>query len=366
MPSALRRCCMPLTALAVAVLMSACGQSAQSPTSTATNAEAPLRVAISPYQDIAILVNVKNLGLEKKYGTQLELITLPWEDIPNAVASGGNAVDVGFIGLTDYMSKIENMNSTDKDPVVYLYPDYVFRGGGFVSFNRDVPVIDAHNVNDLSTVRKFLSYKIGVQRSSCFQMAIYVLAKRAGVKRSDLKLVDTTINDGLLAAENGSLDMSSAGLTQRTEAVKRHGRVVLTIDTMKIVDTDGFACKASTYKRRKKDLENLVRMWFDCTDYVLSDVDHHTAATLDYLKKNAATKYTLAEYKRTIAEEYFPRSVQEAERELVVPASKFSLYQQGTFIIDYLHDIGVRAPKSPPVPVLHFSTDSKSEASADK
>jgi ABC-type nitrate/sulfonate/bicarbonate transport system substrate-binding protein len=324
---------------------------------TSSSSDGALKVAISPYQDIAMLVNEKNLGLEKKYGTQLELITLPWEDIPNAIASGSSAVDVGFVGLTDYLSKVENMNATDKDPIVYVYPDYVFRGGGFVSFKKDVPIIDAKTVTDPKVVRQFLSFKIGAQRSSCFQMAIFELAKKVGMKPSELNLIDTTINDGLLAAENGSLDIASAGLTQRTEAVKRGGRVVLTIDTMGIVETDGFVCKESTLKRRRKDLENLVRMWFDCTNYVTSDVDHHAGATLAYLKKNAATQYTLEQYKRTIAEEYFPKSPAEAERELVRPEAKWSLDRQGRFTIDYLHEIGAKAPKTPPVPALSFKNE---------
>lgn len=360
---------MPVLML-ISLLLVSCTQETKSSSSTKTTSTTPrlsqpersqpaekagrLRVAISPYQDIAMLVNVKNLGLEKKYGTEVEFITLPWEDIPNAIASGGDAADVGFVGLTDYISKIENMNSTDTDPVIFVYPCLVFRGGGFVSFNPQVPEMNKSNINDVERMKKFLSYKIGVQRSSCFQMAIFLLAKKAGVRRSDLKLVDTTINDGLLAAQNGSLDMSSAGLTQRTEAVKRNGRVVLTIDTMDIVEVDGFACKKSTFDNRRKDVANLVRMWFDCTNYVVSDPDHNATATLAYLKKNAATQYTLAEYKKTISEEFFPKSVQEAESKLVSPDSPFSIQRQGQFIIEYLNDIGARAPKAPPASALHW------------
>ena len=50
-----------------------------------------LRVAIAPYQDIAMLVNYKHLSLDQKYGVSLQLMTMNWEDIPPAVASAGRA-----------------------------------------------------------------------------------------------------------------------------------------------------------------------------------------------------------------------------------------------------------------------------------
>ena len=93
----------------------------------------------------------------------------------------------------------------------------------------------------------------------------------------------------MLAALNGSLDGAGAGLPQATETIKRHGRVVLTLDTLDLTDVGGFVCKESTYKKRKKEIESLVRIWYDCTNYVLSDLDHHSKASLAYLKANAST-----------------------------------------------------------------------------
>ncbi len=296
----------------------------------------PLRVAIAPYQDVGMLVAEKELGLEKKYGTQVELVTLAWEDIPNAIASAGQTVDVGFVGLTDWMSKIEKMNGNESDPIIYLYPALLFRGGGFISFNEKVPEITTKNIDNQQLVSKFLSFKIGAQRTSCFQMVIYMLARKIGLKPWQLKLTDTTLNDGLLAAINGSLDMAAAGLPQRTEAIKRHGRVVLSIDTLGVGEINGFACKRSTYVKRKKDVENLVRMWFDCTNYITTDPDHNSASVIAYLKKNASTQYSVQEYKRTIGEEYFPKTLAEAQKTLVAPDGKYSLAQQAKQISEYL------------------------------
>lgn len=75
-------------------LLTACSKGSDS-TNTSSR-QAPLRVGIAPYQEMALLVNEKDLGLEKKYGTKLEFLTMPWEDLLPAVGSAGQTIDVGF------------------------------------------------------------------------------------------------------------------------------------------------------------------------------------------------------------------------------------------------------------------------------
>jgi len=316
-------------------------QSTAETAASATVAQAPLRMGIAPYQEIALLVNEKPLGLEKKYGVTLELITMPWEDLLPAVASAGQTIDIGFASLSDYLAKAKRLNSKQDDPIIYLYPAWVFHGGGFITFNKDVPEINAKSIKDPAIVKKFLSYRVGVQKNSCCHMLLWKLANDAGIKLPDLKVTDTTLNDGLLATENGSLDIAASGLTQRTEALKRHGRVVLTMDTVGLMDPGGFVCKESIYKKRKKEIDSLVRMWFECTNYVLSDIDHHNKATLAYLKANASTNYTPAEFKSALSQEFIPQSVEEAQTEVVSGKGKYSISAASDEINKYLIDIGV-------------------------
>jgi ABC-type nitrate/sulfonate/bicarbonate transport system substrate-binding protein len=305
----------------------------------------PLKMAISPYQEIALLVNEKPLGLEKKYSVNLELITMPWEEQLPAIASAGQTVDVGFASLSDYLSKAERINTGQDDPVMYLFPSWTFHGGGFISFNTKVPELDAKNVRDPETVKKFLKYKFGAQKFSPYHMLLWKLANRVGMKLSAVNIVDTTLNEGLLATENGSLDMAGAGLTQRTEAVKRHGRVVLTMDTIGLLDPSGFICKKSVYLKRKKEIDALIHIWFDCTNYVLSDIDHHSDYTLDYLKKNSSTHYTLPEFKAALAQEYVPKSVAEAREKVGTGNSEYSLRSAAKQINEYLVETGgIKAP----------------------
>jgi ABC-type nitrate/sulfonate/bicarbonate transport system substrate-binding protein len=309
------------------------------------SSQTPLRMAISPYQEIALLVNEKPLGLEKKYNVNLDLITMPWEDQLPAVASAGQTVDVGFASLSDYMAKCERINTGNDDPVLYLFPAWTFHGGGFISFNPKVVELNPSNIKDKETVKKFLSYKFGAQKFSPYQMLLWRLAKSVNLKLSSINIVDTTLNDGLMATENGSLDMAGAGLTQRTEAVKRHGRVVLTMDTIGLMDPSGFICKKSVYEKRKREVDALIHIWYECTNYVLSDLDHHSDYTLEYLKKNSSTHYSLAEFKAALAQEYVPKSIKEAKDKIGTGNSQYSISAAVKEINEYL--IATGALKTP-------------------
>ncbi len=334
--------------IAFLTLLTSCGQSG-SPGGSQQEQQ-PLRMGIAPYQEIALLVNEKHLGLEEKYKTRLELLTMPWEDLLPAVASAGQTIDVGFASLSDYLAKAEHLNTKDDDPVLYLYPAWVFHGGGLITFNAEVPELNAKTIKNPALVKKFLSYRIGVQKNSCCHMMLWKLAHDNGLKLSDLKITDTTLNDGLLATENGSLDLAGAGLTQRTEAIKRHGRVVLTMDTVGLMDPGGFVCKQSVYNQRKREIDSLIKMWFESANYVLSDLDHHSDATLAYLKANASTKYTLDEFKSALAQEYVPKSIEEAQKEIDSGKGQYSIDRLSREISNYLLDIGAtkserKAPK---------------------
>src|SRR4051794_3074789 len=74
-----------------------------------------LKVAISPYQDMAMLMNAKPLGLDKKYGIQLELPSMDWQDLTPAVASATPSVDIAFASLIQFVSQEHSLNSGASD-----------------------------------------------------------------------------------------------------------------------------------------------------------------------------------------------------------------------------------------------------------
>lgn len=327
-----------LALLAIPFLVSCSGQKKKSESCCSNKT---LKVGIAPYQEMALIMAYKNLGLEEKYGVNLEILTLQWEELLTSVASAGHTIDVGFGSLSDFLAKREQLNTEKDDPVLYLFPAWVFHGGGLITFNKDVPEINTDNLKDKAVLRKFLSYKFGVQKNGCCHTMLWKLSKLANVPFSQVKITDTTLNDGFLAAQHGSVDMAGAGLTQRTEAVRREGRVVLTMDTLGMMDPGGFVCKKSVYEKNKEAIHKLIHIWFDSAGYVLSDLKNNSKDTLAYLDAKSSTKYTLDELKAALAQEYVPASVEEAEKEIISGKGKYSFAKSYEDVCKYLADQGI-------------------------
>jgi ABC-type nitrate/sulfonate/bicarbonate transport system substrate-binding protein len=158
-----------------------------------TNGRA-LRVALAPYQDMALLVNHEPLGLDKKYGITLDLVTVSWSDLVPAVASAGKAVDVSFGGLLEYLNKAHTINAGSKDPVLYIFPLYAFKGGALVTFNKDVPDL-THLPLTRKNVNKFLGFQLGFPKHSVIHMLVSHLASQVGLQASKVNFVDIPYDD---------------------------------------------------------------------------------------------------------------------------------------------------------------------------
>lgn len=308
-----------------------------------------LRLGLAPYQDLAMIVNIKPLGLEKRYGTDVDLVTLPWEEILPSVATLGRGLDVGFASYAEYLTKYNNLNAGATDQVLFIFPLYVFKGGAFVTFKPDIPRLGPNDIANKELVAKILAKKIGAQKKSIYEMMIFRLAALNGTDPRTIQMIDTPLDQGFVAAEQGSLDIASAGLTQITEVQRRNGHVVLTMDDLKFADFTGFIVKKSVYDAREKDIKNLIRMWFDCVDFVYTDLDKNSQASLAYLNSQASTRYTLDEYKRALSQEYLPRSLAEAGKEFVDDGGKFPFRTIRATVLQYLVQEGA-IQTSPQVP----------------
>lgn len=312
---------------------------------------ASLRVALAPYQDMAMLVNYEHLGLDSRYGLDLDLVTVPWEDLYPTVASAGRTVDVAFGGLIEYMNKAASMNRGTDDPVLYIYPAYVFKGAAFITYNDLVPDLRGKSA-ERALIRKFLEFRIGAQRYSTNHMMLFDLAAENGIPFESLRFFDIPENDALLAARNGSLDVAGAGLTQRAEAIRTGGRVVLDSQVAGFADVTGFVCKRSTLVAKRAELEKLIRIWFDSVAYVTAEPTKNSTLTLEYLAQTSATDYTPESFVEAIQNEYFPTSVSEANRELVSREGEYAVPRIAQTIASFLQEVGLTQGQPPAVTLI--------------
>lgn len=311
-----------------------------------------IRVAISPYQDIGMVVNLKPMGLEKKYGVNVDLQTLAWEDIIPAMASHGSTVDLGYASLIGYLTKQANLNNGGDDDVVFIYPAYVFKGGGFISFKPGIQVIDKTTIRDPAVMKVFFAHRLGAEKNSLFDMMLFRVATGAGIDPKSLRVIDSSLDNSLLAARNGDLDIASAGLTQLTEARRTGGRLVLSMETANFADITGFVTTRRRLREKGPEIEAFIRMWFDTVDYVMADPLKNSAYTRAYLDQHGATHYTPEEYAAAVANEFFPRSITEMNATLLSNNGAFSMKGITASASSFLVTNGVvkRAPE-PPVPL---------------
>lgn len=306
-----------------------------------------ISVAIAPYQDLAMLVNAEPEGIADKHGLQVKLLTVAWEDILPAIASQGKTADVGFGSYIEFLTKYAKLNDGSPDPIVFFQPLYVYKGGGFITLRKDIPTYSAEDLRSTEKIAALRRWSFGAQKESLYDMLLYSIAQRGAIAPSDLKVYDTPMNDALLALESQSLDMAAAGLTQVTEAQKRGGHLAIPMENAGFADVTGFICRKSTLDSRRADLEKLVLTWFDCVNYVMTNIKLNSKHSLDYLKANAATQYTQAEYENALSQEFLPRSIAELDSTILASGSKFDYRRIGEEVNGYLLGRAVISHASP-------------------
>ena len=295
-----------------------------------------LKVGIAPYQDMALLINPKQKELQEKYDLNLELTTLAWEDLTPAVSSATDSVDVAFASLTQFVTNERNINRNSDDPLVFIYPAYVFLGGSFVSLNPDVEAITKNDLGNKEKLQKFLKHSFAAESKSQYEQMLFMVAKQAGVDFNTVKITNIGAADGLLAAMNGSVDATAAGLTQRNEAIQKGGRVVLDSADIGSVDIAGFVAKQSVLDSKRDEIEDFIRIWYESLGYVLSDPDTRSSDSIAYLNKQSSTDYTVDTFKEALSHEVFPRSVKESQEKLVSPGSEYDLNRTKNALVEFL------------------------------
>jgi hypothetical protein len=271
-------------------------------------------------------------------------------DILPAVAAPDSPIDLGFATYIEYIQKFQEA----ADPVLFVTPAFAFTDGTFISYKDDVPRLDGPTIRawQSTTVWRWLDFRIGAQRASVFELMLFYLAETHGDNFQRLKIVDTPMDEGLAAAEQGSLDITAIGLTPLAEVQKRGGRPVLSMEDLGFADITGFIVKKSIYDSRRREVLDAIRMWFDCVAHVMADIDRNSVHSRAYLDQYGPKRLTLEEYKRALSQEYFPTSRSEARAQLIDRSGRFSAETIGNVANTYLVRIGKRDQKAklPPIP----------------
>jgi len=292
-----------------------------------------IRYGISPYQDTAMPVVAQSMDLYRKNGLNVELVNVAWEDIIPSLASHGRTIDVGIGSINLLLPRAENINAQGGGDVIFYYPLYVFKGAALMvskeSGVRPLSEFLAKYPNDRNraikeAVQQIVGMTVGVPQGTPYEEMLMYAFKTAGEDyRKEVKLTYVNLQDALPAFLGGHLQVSGAGVTQRTEAQRHGARVFMQMEDINFAEIIGLVTTQHYAAAHSSELDKLERIWFESVDYLMNDVDHRAAPVLSYLAKTASTKYSLDEYKQALGFQLFPRSEQEARQLFLDPAGRF-------------------------------------------
>jgi ABC-type nitrate/sulfonate/bicarbonate transport system substrate-binding protein len=328
------------------------------------NQPPPIQYGISPFQDTAMPVVAQSLGLYDKAGLNVQLVTLPWEDVIPSLASRGRTIDLGLGSINLLLPRTQNINIIGGGDVIFYYPLYVFKGAALMMHRnsglRPVSYFLKLYPNDQrralrEAMQQIKGMTVGLPQGTPYEQMLMAAFNAAGKDyRKEVDLRYVKLADALPAFLSNQLDIAGAGVTQRTEVERSGDQVFLQMDDIGFAEIIGIVTTKHFAETHKQQLADFIRIWFDGIDYLMADVDHHSAAVLSYLAKNASTKYTLDEYKKALNFQVFPRSEKEA-RELFFEASGRYYWKRTWDIVDdYLLTSG--AIKQP-TPYSYFGTE---------
>jgi ABC-type nitrate/sulfonate/bicarbonate transport system substrate-binding protein len=151
---------------------------------------ATIRYGISPFQDTAMPVLGEAYGLYRKNDLNVQLVTVPWEDIVPSLASGGGTVDVAIGSINTFLPRAENIDVVGGGDVVFYEPFYVFKGASLMlrSGSGLLPVSyflkkypNDRNKAIKDAMDQLRGHPIAVPKGTPYEQMLRTLAKQAGM-----------------------------------------------------------------------------------------------------------------------------------------------------------------------------------------
>jgi ABC-type nitrate/sulfonate/bicarbonate transport system substrate-binding protein len=319
-----------------------------------------VRLGISPYQDTAMPTIAEAEGFFAKQKVDVQLQTVPWENIVPALASRGKTVDVAIGSINTFLPRADAVNAGNSDPVVFYAPLYVFRGASLLAGKNSglVPykeLLKRNGGDRRSALRALMAQlrgkRIGLPSGTPYDQLFLQAARDGGATPADFAVRDVQLAEALPALLSGGLDVAAAGVTQRTEAARHGDYVLLETDDLGFAEIVGLVTTRSYARSHAKDLEAIRRAWFDTIQLLRADPKRASRSVLSYLAQNASTKYSFAEYMTSLQAQEFPATAAEADAMFARPDGRYHWKRTWDIVNNYLLATG---KIKTPVPDVYF------------
>lgn len=212
----------------------------------------PLKIAYSDWPGFTILEVAKQKGWFKEASVDVELV---WFDyLPSLDAFSANKVDAVTAVTTDIL--VNGANGA-KSKIICLL-DY--------SEGSDM-IIGAPGVESLKDLK---GKKIGLEVSLVEHLLLLKALESAGLKQSDVTLVNTPTNDTPQVLASGKVAAVGAWYPVSGQALKQvaGSKPLYTSADAKGLIYDGLAVNPASFAKHKEEWTKVVAVYYKCVDYL--------------------------------------------------------------------------------------------------
>jgi NitT/TauT family transport system substrate-binding protein len=262
-----------IVVLLLGSVLAACGT--KSNTAGTKSSTEPIKIALSPWPGWFVWYLVKEKGFFVKRGVKAELVYFPvYSDSLSALATG--KVDANSQTLSDTLAPASKGIALK----AVLINDNSNGGDG---------LIVKPGINSLEELK---GKKIATELGTVDHLLMLTALDKHGMKESDVKYTNMTVNDAGPAFISGNLDAAVLWEPFLSKALSEgKGKLLFSSKDTPGLIPDLLVFKESVTKNRPEDVKKILLAWFDALDYWKKNPDE----SLAIMAKAAETP--VAEYK---------------------------------------------------------------------
>lgn len=239
------------------------------------SANAPIKLALSPWPGWFVWYLVKEKGFFEKHHVNVELVWFPvYSDSLAALSTG--KVDANSQTLSDTLAP-----AAKGIPLkVVLVNDNSNGGDGLVV---------KPGINSLAELK---GKKVATELGTVDHLLLLTALDRASLREKDVNFTNMTVNDAGPAFISGNLDGAVLWEPFLSKAIQEgKGKLLFSSKDTPGLIPDLLVFREEVAKKRPEDVKNIIRAWFDALDYWKQNPDD----ALKIMAKAAETP--LEEYK---------------------------------------------------------------------
>ena len=265
----------------------------------------PLKVAYSDWPGFTLIELAKQKGWFKEAGVDVELVWF------------------------DYLPSIDAFSAGKVDAVTAVAADMLVTGANGAK-SKFICLLDYSNGGDMiigkpgiNSLKDLKGQKVGLEVTLVEHLLLLQGLKSAGMKASDVELVNTATNDTPQVLASGSVAAIGAWYPVSGQALKQvaGSKPIYTNADAPGLIYDVLAVNPTSLAKRKADWEKYVAVYYKCVDYIMDPKTQDDAVKILAAKVGAKTD----EYKKAIPGTHF-LTLKEAKAALKKGTGLDSLY----------------------------------------